>query len=183
MTRVVGASLILILVVTMAGVSAAADEETWQNVSDVGVASLLLLSVGLPAAEGDWTGALQATESFVVASLVTEGLKALFPRLRPDGADDKSFPSGHTSRSFAAASTLYERQGSGVGIPAFVVAGLVGVARVEGDKHYWGDVAAGAVIGTASGFLMTDAPAEPSSVAIVPWGTSRSGGITVSVSF
>ena len=34
-----------------------------------------------------------------------------FPELRPDGSDRKSFPSGHTSMSFAAAATLFNRQG------------------------------------------------------------------------
>jgi membrane-associated phospholipid phosphatase len=114
---------------------------------------------------------------------VVEVLKATVSRTRPDGSDDDSFPSGHTSRSFAAATTLYVRQGGEIGIPALAVAGLVGVGRVEGDKHYWGDVVAGAVIGAGAGLLITDEPPESTDVSIQPWLTRDGGGLLAIVRF
>src|SRR3546814_3471276 len=49
------------------------------------------------------------------------GLKEVFPSRRPDGSDDKSFPSGHTSTSFAAAATLHNRYGWEAGLPAYEI--------------------------------------------------------------
>jgi membrane-associated phospholipid phosphatase len=47
------------------------------------------------------------------------------PELRPNGRNNRSFPSGHTSISFAAASYLHQRYGWEVGVPATFAAGLV----------------------------------------------------------
>lgn len=162
---------------------AVAGSENWRHASDIGVGALLAASVGLPLADGDRAGAWQAVESFVAASLVTEGLKAGVPRVRPDGSDSHSFPSGHTSRSFAAAASLMRRQGSRVGLPALGVAALVGVARVEADRHYWSDAAVGAVVGAAAGFLITSGRDEAEAVAVRPWGDFHGGGFQVRFRF
>ena len=57
-----------------------------------------------------------------------------------------SFPSGHTASSFAAATALYLHDRR-YGIPALVLAGLVGISRVYLLVHWPTDVIAGAVIG------------------------------------
>src|SRR5439155_24240523 len=88
------------------------------------------------------------------AFLLTAGLKEAFPEWRPDHSDRKSFPSGHTSISFAAAASLQNRYGWKVGLPAQLVATFVGVSRIEARKHHWYDVAVGAGVGDASGFLL-----------------------------
>lgn len=177
-TKAAAAGLAFALMVS----PAQASEKGWQRASDVGVYSLMAVSVGWPLIDKDKQGALQAVGSLAATSLVTEGLKQAFPKLRPDGSDRKSFPSGHTSRAFTAAATLYNRQGAGVGIPAFVVAGFVGLARVEGKKHFWSDVAAGAAIGTLSGFLITNDKPEAKS-ALIPWGDSKGGGLAFAMRF
>lgn len=161
----------------------AASEKGWRTASDVGVYSLIALSIGVPLAEGDKHGAFQAAGSFAATSLLTEGLKEAFPKTRPDGSDRKSFPSGHTSRSFAAAATLYNRQGQAIGIPAFAVAGFVGLARVEGNKHFWSDVAAGAALGTVTGLLITRKPPGEKQAMIVPWVEQGGGGVSLSMRF
>jgi membrane-associated phospholipid phosphatase len=107
--------------------------------------------------------------------------KEAFPELRPDGSNRKSFPSGHTSLAFASAATLYQRQGAKVGIPAFLVAGFVGVARVKADKHHWYDCVVGAGIGAAAGFLITNKPERQ--VALMPWGDTKGGGISLAARF
>lgn len=162
---------------------AQASPKGWQTASDIGVYSLMAVSIGLPLVEKDKNGALQAAGSIGAASLVATGLKEAFPKTRPDGSDRKSFPSGHTSNAFAAAASLTERQGLAVGLPAFAVAGFVGLARVEGKKHFWSDVAVGAGIGTAAGFLITRQRPEARGTAFIPWGDSKSAGFTFAARF
>ena len=67
---------------------------------------------------------------------------------------DYSFPSGHTMHSFIAATVLmhYDRR---LGIPALVMAVLVGFSRLYLYVHYPTDVLAGAVLGVALGMLTT----------------------------
>jgi len=160
----------------------AKNEKTFATLSDIGAYGLTAVALGLPLAKGDTSGALQAGGSVAAAQLVTFGLKEAFPELRPDGSDRKSFPSGHTSMSFAAASSLFNRQGQSVGIPAFAVATFVGFARVQADKHHWYDVVVGAAIGSASGFLITRDRPERTAV-VVPWGDSKGAGMTLAMRF
>jgi membrane-associated phospholipid phosphatase len=70
------------------------------------------------------------------------------------GATDPSFPSGHTSASFAAATTLSLNFPQWyVAVPAFAWAGTVGYSRLHLGAHYPSDVLAGAAIGSASAML------------------------------
>lgn len=158
-----------------------ADEKDWATASDVVRAALVVAAVGTPVIEEDWQGMRQAGYSMGAAFLVTEGLKRSFPETRPDGSDNRSFPSGHTSISFAAAATIDERQGRTAGIAAHIAAAFVGVARVQADKHYWHDIAVGAAIGEVAGRLLTTRPAD--NVAIIPWGDTTGGGITLAARF
>lgn len=162
---------------------AQASPKGWQTASDIGVYSLMAVSIGLPLAKSDTNGALQAAGSIGSTALLVGGLKEAFPKTRPDGSDRKSFPSGHTSNAFAAAATLTERQGLAIGVPAFAVAGFVGLARVEGKKHYWSDVAVGAAIGTAAGFLITRQRPDARATALIPWGDTKSAGFTFATRF
>jgi membrane-associated phospholipid phosphatase len=164
------------------GTAWAKNEKTWATVSDVGLYGLSALAIGLPIAKRDKQGAFQAAGSIGAASLITTGLKEIFPERRPDGSDRKSFPSGHTSVSFAAAASLYNREGKAVGIPALAVASLVGVARIEADKHFYYDVLVGAGIGLATGFLITHNRPQRSAV-LIPWGDTKGGGIVLAMRF
>ena len=56
-------------------------------------------------------------QAWILNVVLTEGIKAAINRTRPDGADDHSFPSGHTSSSFAWASVAAHYYGKKVGIP------------------------------------------------------------------
>jgi undecaprenyl-diphosphatase len=90
--------------------------------------------------------------------VVNQGLKRLFRRARPTEAGDErfpvrrpltsSFPSGHASAAFFAASLLTE------GDPAlaplwFGLAGVVATSRAYVRIHHGSDVLAGAVVGLA----------------------------------
>lgn len=160
---------------------AVADEKDWSKASDIGRGALVIAAIGLPAASGDGPGAFQAVGSVGSAFALTAALKETFPETRPDGSDRRSFPSSHASTSFAAAATLQNRHGWEVGIPAQLVAGLVGLARVEADKHYWHDVIVGAAIGEAAGFLITTR--SDSNVRVLRWGDTKGGGVIVAARF
>jgi membrane-associated phospholipid phosphatase len=109
------------------------------------------------------------------------GLKRIFPEERPDHSDRHSFPSSHAAVSFAAAATLENRYGWEAGVPAFIVASFVGAGRVEARKHHWYDVAAGAAIGTGSGFLLTSR--RTGGVRLVPFADSQGGGVSLAMRF
>jgi membrane-associated phospholipid phosphatase len=88
----------------------------------------------------------------VVANLVLTGvLKEGVSRTRPNEGDDQSFPSGHTSNAFAIAAVADAHYGRKAGIPAYVVASLIGVSRIRRDAHWLSDVVAGAALGYLTG--------------------------------
>ena len=185
--RLCGASALAVWLVVSSSLlpspTAAADPAAWRSFSDVGVGAVLALSLAAPAAEGDGAGVRQAAVSLAAVTLATEVLKASVSSQRPDFSDDHSFPSGHTSRAFAAATTLLVRRGPRLGLPALAVAGAVGVARVEGHKHHWADVTAGAALGIAAGCLLTERPRAGSRVAITPWVDGAGAGLVAAVAF
>ena len=160
---------------------ALADPHGWDQASSIGRDLLVASALGIPAIKGDWKGDFEAGGSMLIAGGATYGLKNLFPEERPDHSDRKSFPSGHTSVSFAAASSLENRYGWKAGLPAFAVATFVGVARVQARKHHWYDVVAGAALGTGSGFLLTTK--RDSNVRLTPWADSGGGGFALAAHF
>jgi hypothetical protein len=92
-----------------------------------------------------------ATYDMLDASIVnlayTEVLKVAVGRERPNGEDNKSFPSGHTSNAFALAAVAERHYGWKIGVPAYLIAGVVGVSRLHEDKHWLSDVLAGGTVG------------------------------------
>ena len=84
-----------------------------------------------------------------INGVLTQGIKLAVQRQRPDGGR-YSFPSGHTSATFATATVLQRDLGWRVGVPAYAVAAFVGVSRIQGNHHYPTDVLFGAAIGIVS---------------------------------
>ena len=89
------------------------------------------------------------THSFVL----TQGLKLMTHRQRPDGSTHWSMPSGHAMTSFAIASAVTAHPKSPlwlrIALPA--AAGAISVARVGARKHYMSDVAIGGTLGWVLG--------------------------------
>ena len=130
--------------------------------------ALLLASLGEMGAswvargvwgEDDWWDApsVEGTSVFMTWGL-TEVIKPVAGRSRPDDSNDRSFFSGHTSVSFAAATATSRNIDSvlsgrspllrtGLKTVAYGTAGLAGWGRVEAGKHYPSDVLVGAVVG------------------------------------
>ena len=86
---------------------------------------------------------------------VTQVIKYSVGRTRPDGSSNSSFPSGHTSGSFATATVLHRHYGWKAGIPAFTVASYIAASRLSENKHFLSDVTFGAAIGLAAGRTVT----------------------------
>lgn len=66
---------------------------------------------------------------------------------------DFSFPSGHTGSSFASAVVLYRRLPRRAGVPALLLALLIGLSRLYVGVHYPSDVLAGMLTGILSGCM------------------------------
>ena len=79
--------------------------------------------------------------------LVVEGLTALVAEHDPN-----SFPSGHTSASFAAATALYRHVPRKWGILALVAAALMGLSRLYVGVHFPSDVIVGVLVGGFCGW-------------------------------
>jgi membrane-associated phospholipid phosphatase len=81
---------------------------------------------------------------------VVQPMKRIIGRERPNGNDQRSFPSGHTSTAFAAAEFLNQEYGKKypwVSVAGYATAGLTGYLRLYNDEHWLGDILAGAAIG------------------------------------
>jgi len=122
-----------------------------------------VLMFALPAAggayalyKGDRQGLFQIGASVVSAYGASYLLQQVVKEERPDHSGWDSFPSDSTAIAFSAASSIQIRYGWDYGLPAYAIAAYVGYSRVEADKHHWGDVAVGALIGWAAGWLLTD---------------------------
>jgi len=128
--------------------------------------SVVLLALGWGAG---WTGVTaagwQTLLAHGLAGLLTNVVKHLIGRPRPRlvhsggwlwmpsmqaGLD--SFPSGHTTASFAVATVLARRFPAGA-VLFFAIAGFVGLSRVLRGAHFSTDVAAGIFFGVLSGSL------------------------------
>ena len=90
----------------------------------------------------------------LISGVMTQGVKIAVNRTRPDGGQH-SFPSGHTSQTFASATVLERWFGWRVGVPAYATAMYVATSRLQENQHYVSDVIFGAAIGIVSGRSVT----------------------------
>ena len=86
----------------------------------------------------------------VLNTVMTAGLKLAVDRTRPDQGR-YSFPSGHTSATFATATVLQRQLGWKIGAPAYAIATYVGASRMTENRHFASDVIFGAAIGVVAG--------------------------------
>ncbi|MBI5099876.1 MAG: phosphatase PAP2 family protein [Nitrospirae bacterium] len=127
-----------------------------ETAGDVLLIILPATAAGLTVGFKDTKGALQFGESAALTLGVTYGLKYAIKEERPNGGSH-SFPSAHTSISFASAEFMRKRYGWKYGIPAYAAAFFVAYSRVDARQHYTHDVLAGAAIGIGSSYLFTNA--------------------------
>lgn len=95
---------------------------------------------------------LLATSAIITTGIV-ESAKHIIKEERPDKSDHYSFPSGHAATAFAAAQFQlmeYKDENIWYALAGYPFAIFTGVYRVINNKHYIGDVAAGAGMGMLS---------------------------------
>lgn len=105
--------------------------------------------------QDDQRGTLQFTKSLLGTVAITSLLKLVIDKERPSGESLNSFPSGHTSISYASAAFIQKRYGWKYGIPTYLLAGYVSFSRIEAKKHDGWDVLAGTVLGIGMSYLFT----------------------------
>jgi len=157
--------------------------DTVSNVTGFGLTPLAMfgLQAGIDLANGskpiDWAkDALILTETVAVAMDFNQLVKFIAGRERPfihdPGPGDQgppaapadnnvSFFSGHTTSGFAlavGAGTIASLRGyraaPAIWISGITLASLTGYLRIAADRHYFTDVATGAIFGSAIGFLV-----------------------------
>jgi len=114
--------------------------------------------------------------SLILSGVLTQGIKVAVQRDRPNG-DCCSFPSGHSSATFAVASVLERHLGYRASWPMFLVATYVATSRLHDNVHFLSDVVFGASLGIASGWTVVGRHGR-SNYAVLP--VPVRGGVMVS---
>lgn len=144
--------------------SAAALPDAWWSCVTVLGDTLVALTLALPLVRSRPSWVMSALLASIPATIITHGLKHWVPALRPAAVlgdavhvvgptlHHGSFPSGHTTTAFVLAAVAMA--GLRFSAPSFLVAAtalLVGISRIAVGAHWPLDVAAGMLIGWASG--------------------------------
>ncbi len=140
--------------------------------------------------------ALLAASSFIILEAITQPVKRIAHRTRPNHVDRHSFPSGHSATAFAGAELTRMIYGDGLGAVAYVVASGVAAMRISGGHHYLSDCIAGAGIGILSARLsawlipferrllrLDPKPASAPALAFVPLAWDGGAGCALTLSF
>jgi len=145
--------------------------EASDNLKTVTTVAMVGTALAVPNGDGAWewkperllleVGAVQLN------NVLTSGLKSVTGRERPDGSDDRSFPSGHASQAFTRATlscrnvdlmpSLANGWGLALKTSLRVIAAGTAWARVEGGVHYPSDVLFGAALGNFVAVFVHDA--------------------------
>lgn len=131
---------------------------------------------------------LKAAEHMLRASAYTFGvtlaLKGAIREKRPGyPADHHSFPSGHSSASFAFASVVAAQQGWVWGGIAHGLASFIAISRANDDFHYLHDITAGITIGAsfAWGVYYNLEKGNPYWLSVVP--VQKGAGLAMGLDF
>jgi len=182
---------VVILLVSITSAPAQKHKEFHRTGAQKGVAvSTDVLTVAMPVATlagvlltKDWTGLKQGAFTAAATAGATLLLKYTAKETRPDFSDNYSFPSGHTSVSFATAAFLQRRYGWKFGAPAYAIAAYVGWGRVFSKKHFWWDALAGAAIGAGCAYMFTRPFAVKHELSVTPVTDGHVFGFTASMKF
>jgi hypothetical protein len=94
-------------------------------------------------------------EAQLLAEGITQGIKVIVRRERPDMSSGFSFPSGHAAITMASATVLQQHLGWKAAVPTYAIATYVSVSRLHDNRHYFSDVVAGATEGIIIGRSVT----------------------------
>lgn len=132
-----------------------------------------------------------ALDAAVLNVVYFQSIKLAARRTRPNGSNDQSFPSGHTSNAFALATVAERHYGWKLGVPAYLLAGAVGASRMKQNMHYFSDVVAGATLGfivgrtvvRVNGRPLADGSRKGASLNMAPIVARHVRGMQVSLTF
>lgn len=119
----------------------------WDRFADAGRALLVGAAGILPQRAAANRGRISAGACLIAIKLITTAIKHAVPERRPDGENNKSFPSEHAAECVAAAMIIEREYPGTMGAAAYALAAAVSFARIKSKKHYPRDVLAGALIG------------------------------------
>lgn len=85
--------------------------------------------------------------AWAAMGLMVNATKYAVREKRPDSNARNSFPSGHTATAFMGAELIRREYGNAWGAGAYLLAGGIGFLRIYNDRHWLGDVLAGAGFG------------------------------------
>ena len=91
--------------------------------------------------------------SNIILNTTVYSVKKISHQLRPDNSNYNSFPSGHTAEAFASAEFMrqeYKDISPWYGVAGYTMAIATGYLRMYNNKHWFGDVVAGAGVGILS---------------------------------
>jgi hypothetical protein len=128
-------------------------DDLGQGIIEVGVGASLLAAGELSNNRRLADTGATTLEALLVNGIATEGLKYAVERVRPNGQDKMSFPSGHVSMTATLASSISEMYDWNlrIAIPLYLTTAFVGASRIQDNMHYLSDVFAGATLGTVVG--------------------------------
>lgn len=111
-----------------------------------------------PAADGSRTNkwshmGFDLLRAQIVSQAFVQGAKYAIRRDRPTG-ECCSFPSGHATTAFAAASVVERHFGYRMSVPTLLVATYVATSRLHDNRHFLSDVIFGAALGTVTGWTV-----------------------------
>jgi membrane-associated phospholipid phosphatase len=110
-------------------------------------------------------------EALAVSELMTQTIKHIANRERPDHSDDTSFPSGHAADTFAFATALERHLGWRGAVPAYIFSSYVAISRLPANRHWLSDAVFGSAVGIIAGRTVTRHGRDfPVTLAIVPGG-------------
>jgi membrane-associated phospholipid phosphatase len=148
-TGVIATAAIAAIPATAQAQTGLLNKQSAEFASHEGNIAFLALGVGLPLLRDGADGkshALRAADALLTSTVLSETIKAIARKRRPDGSDRKSFPSGHATAAFAIAamqSDFHPREA-----PLWYAgAALIADSRVSLRRHDVTDVLAGAALG------------------------------------
>lgn len=125
--------------------------------------ALLAMKIGGVDGRSSWPRMIVSDAFSAVMTIgASEVLKRSVGEMRPDGEDDRAFPSGHTAISFMLATMLHKEYGCRspwISLGGYAVATATAASRMVHNRHWMSDILVGAGIGvlaTELGYYFAD---------------------------
>ena len=135
--------------------------DDYMQYSPLGLTAILK-ACGVKTRSNWWRFLASSAFSAVTTTAIVNSIKYSVKEMRPDGSRRNSFPSGHTSTAFMAATIMHKELGARspwYSIGAYTVATATGLMRMMNNRHWINDIIFGAGVGITSvnlGYFISD---------------------------